>query len=189
MAGRGVGYAGTMVRLQDAVRWAAELHFGQERDGDAPLPYITHPLEVLSILRHRAGVTDEDMLCAAALHDTVEETNATVGDIRDRFGERVALLVDELTRREPNEKNTQGLSADEVYELRTTMYMDELRAMSREARLIKLCDRFCNLKEAKRTRSSKKAKRYRDQTRRMLAIIPRDVHPELWDKIDTMSLN
>jgi guanosine-3',5'-bis(diphosphate) 3'-pyrophosphohydrolase len=176
-----------MVKLHDAVVWAAQLHAGQDRDGEAPLPYITHPLEVLTTLRYRGGCTDEEMLCAAALHDVVEETEGTLAEIEARFGTRVASLVGELTRHEPSEAERDGLPPEEIYELRTSVYLEELKVMSDDARLIKLCDRFCNLREAERTRSDKKRKRYKMQTQRMLEVIPRQVNPELWDKIAAMS--
>lgn len=127
------------------------------------------------------------MLCAAALHDVVEETDASIDHIRSRFGNKVADLVRELTREEPSKEHIEGLSEEELYEMRNALFMDELRTMSEEAQLIKLCDRLCNLREARRTRSPRKAKRYRQQTRKMLEIIPRSVQPKLWDKINRLS--
>lgn len=173
-------------RLQDAVAWATRAHYGQERDGEDALPYVVHPLEVLATLRWIAGLRDEDMLCAAALHDTLEETDVTEGDIRARMGDRVADLVKELTRREPSEAETAGLSKDEIYQLRSQILFDEIRQMSPEAQIIKLCDRYSNLREAELTRTKEKLERYKNQTREILRIIPSYRAPEVWKRIHGM---
>ncbi len=175
-----------MSRLQDAVAWATRAHYGQVRDGDDALPYVVHPLEVLSTLRWVAGIRDEDMLCAAALHDVLEETDLKEGDIRARMGDRVADLVKELTRTEPGEEQTAGLSKDEIYQLRSQMLFDEIRKMSPEAQIIKLCDRYSNLREAELTRSKEKIERYKNQTREILRIIPAERSPAVWNRIHEM---
>ena len=80
--------------LHRAVRFATIQHSGQDRKYSG-VPYICHPLAVMEIVR---GVTDnEDMLCAAVLHDTVEDTTATIDIVRSNFGDSIADLVDWLT--------------------------------------------------------------------------------------------
>ncbi len=77
-------------QFDDAVIFATNAHSGQVRKS-AKIPYILHPLEVASII---ATITsDEDILIAGLLHDTVEDTNVTIEEIQERFGERVAELV------------------------------------------------------------------------------------------------
>src|SRR6476619_6159984 len=88
-------------RLHKAVRWACKLHKNQDRDGKSPLPYISHVLEVVSNLRYVGGITDEEMLCGAALHDVIEQSGVAPKRIEDKFGIRVAKLVEEMTREEP----------------------------------------------------------------------------------------
>lgn len=171
-------------RLQQAVLWACQQHFGQWRDGDPPIPYVCHPLEVLGILRYTGGVEDEDMLCTAVLHDVVEETDATVPEIRRLFGNSVAKLVEELTRREPTAKETAGMSKDQVWELRAGMLLHEIAEMGTKAKTVKLCDRISNLRESRFTRKGKKLDRYVFQTWRILDTIPRTVHPGLWDVLE-----
>ncbi len=172
-----------MEALQEAVKWAAELHAGQWRDGDDPLPYITHPLEVLTMLRFVGGVTDVELLCAAALHDTVEECDITIKDVERRLGKRVASLLKEVTREEPTTERTKGLSSDEIWVLRSGMLLDEIKKMSRDAQQIKLADRLSNVRGALQTKKGKKLKRYMEQSEEILKIVKRDVNPGLWDAI------
>lgn len=172
-----------MEGLQEAVLWAAHLHQGQWRDGDDPLPYITHPFEVLSMLRHIGGVTDESMLCVAALHDTVEECDVTLEDVGKRFGKRVEKLLAEVTREEPTEEQAAGLSSDELWALRSRMLLDEIRGMSRGAKQIKLADRLSNVRGAFASKKGKKLARYLEQTEQILEIVKREVNPPLWDAI------
>ncbi|MBQ1565097.1 MAG: bifunctional (p)ppGpp synthetase/guanosine-3',5'-bis(diphosphate) 3'-pyrophosphohydrolase [Clostridia bacterium] len=76
--------------FEEAICFAVRAHHGQVRKGEM-IPYICHPMEVATIC---ATVTaDQEVLAAAVLHDTVEDTDTTIGEIRDRFGLRVAALV------------------------------------------------------------------------------------------------
>ncbi len=170
-------------RLDKALRLAARLHAGQEREGNAPLPYLTHPVEVLILLRHVGGETDEDLLCAAALHDVVEESDANLGAIAREVGDRAAALVEELTRREPTAEERKGLGKEEVWRLRAGMLLDEIRKMSPEAQRVKLADRLANVREAKRTKAGPKWERYAWQTEEILKIVPRERCEGLWEAI------
>ncbi|MEQ1934336.1 MAG: HD domain-containing protein, partial [Fimbriimonadaceae bacterium] len=93
-----------MRKLAKAIKFARKAHKGQWRDGEPALPYITHPVEVVNRLAYIGEVQDEDLLCAAALHDVVEETDVTVAQIEARFGPEVARIVSEVTREEPDEE-------------------------------------------------------------------------------------
>ena len=77
-------------RLDEAIRFATERHTGQTRKG-TNIPYILHPLEVLQILYSMRA--DSELLIAGVLHDTVEDTDTTLDEIRERFGSDVAELV------------------------------------------------------------------------------------------------
>lgn len=85
-------------KLTKAIQLAALAHSGQTRKYSG-LPYIVHPLSVMSTLL-RNGITDVDILSAAVLHDVVEDTNTTLRHIQNVFGRRVAQLVEELTEPE-----------------------------------------------------------------------------------------
>jgi (p)ppGpp synthase/HD superfamily hydrolase len=174
-------------RLEQAIKWARKKHKGSYRDGEDPLPYFTHPMEVLTVLRYEAGVTDEDALIAAVLHDIVEDTSGTLADIQARFGPVVAGLVKELTRTEPTAEEREGLGADELRSLRSNMLLSEISDMSPMAQRIKLCDRLSNLRCARATRKGDALQRYVEQTRAILDIVPRDVSPRVWDQVDELS--
>ena len=76
--------------LDRAIVFATKAHSGTFRKKDG-IPYILHPMEVASIA---GGITtDEEVLTAALLHDTVEDTNVTLDTIKSQFGDRVAALV------------------------------------------------------------------------------------------------
>lgn len=76
---------------QRAYERARNLHAGQMRLGPKPIPFITHPVAVAQIVS--SHVSDEEIVAAALLHDTLEDTKYTSEDIRDEFGERVAAIV------------------------------------------------------------------------------------------------
>lgn len=84
--------------VKDALETARRAHAGQLRRGSDGRPYIEHPLAVAEILvGHRYG---DEVLAAALLHDVVEKSDVEIGEIRERFGERVADLVEALTEDE-----------------------------------------------------------------------------------------
>jgi guanosine-3',5'-bis(diphosphate) 3'-pyrophosphohydrolase len=170
-------------KLERAILLATKFHDGQYRDGEDGLPYITHPMEVMLNLRHVGGVADVDMLCAAILHDTLEETELTVSKLRKEVGKRVAELVIELTREEPDEATWNSLSVEDLYGLRNKMLLGGIRQMSPQAMTVKLADRLANVIDAKRSRTGDKLKRYLRQTDEILEVIPRETNPGLWDAV------
>ena len=127
-----------MAKVDEAYRFAAEFHKNQRRrSGEA---YINHPVEVALILAHDLRM-DEDVICAALLHDTVEDTPATLGDLKELFGETVAELVDGVTKLTSIEVDS--MDAKQALNLRK-MFL----AMSRDIRvvIIKLADRLHNMR-------------------------------------------
>lgn len=172
-------------KLHKAIRFAAKKHRYMDRDGDHPLPYVTHPVEVVRHVRHLAGITDEDVLCAAALHDLVEDTDVTLADVEGKFGPKVAALVNEVTRREPSPEETEGMNPQQIWSLRNDQLMEEIDGMSPEAKVIKLADRLSNIVEGLQTRSGSSLTRYVGQTRQILERIPRSTCPPIWDAIES----
>lgn len=126
-------------KIQDAYAYAASLHAGQRRaSGEA---YITHPVAVAEIV---AGLElDTDSICAALLHDTVEDCGEKTNtkEIAKRFGPDVAALVDGLTK-------IITLQIDDKEEAHIENLRKMLLAMSRDVRVIfiKLCDRLHNMR-------------------------------------------
>lgn len=127
-----------LAKVDEAYRFAAEFHRDQKRrSGEA---YINHPVEVALILAHDLHM-DEDVICAALLHDTVEDTPATLSDVALLFGETVAELVDGVTKLTSIEVDS--MDAKQALNLRK-MFL----AMSRDIRvvIIKLADRLHNMR-------------------------------------------
>jgi GTP pyrophosphokinase len=121
--------------IERAYDVAARLHAGQSRrSGD---PYITHPLAVATILAELG--MPHDTICAALLHDTVEDTQYTVGQLREEFGEDIASLVDGVTKLD-KVKYGDAAQAETVRKM--------VVAMSRDIRVlvIKLADRLHNMR-------------------------------------------
>jgi GTP diphosphokinase / guanosine-3',5'-bis(diphosphate) 3'-diphosphatase len=133
--------------VERAYRKAERLHNGQMRkSGDA---FITHPLAVTTILAE-LGMT-EATLCAALLHDTVEDTDYTLGQLTHEFGEEVALLVDGCTKLD---KVKYGESA------KSETIRKMVVAMSRDIRVlvIKLADRLHNMRTLHYLRPDKQSR-------------------------------
>ena len=133
--------------IERAYRTAERFHSGQLRkSGDA---YITHPLAVTTILAE-LGMT-EATLCAALLHDTVEDTNYTLAALTKDFGEEVALLVDGCTKLD---KVKYGESA------KSETIRKMVIAMSRDIRVlvIKLADRLHNMRTLHYLRPDKQSR-------------------------------
>ena len=112
---KGPGY--DFMRIARAVQFAMEAHKEEFRKG-TKIPYIVHPLDVLSILlKNGAG---EDLAIAGLLHDITEDTDYTLQDIRTRFGDAVAILVEgasepeELTKGVSNEEKEKNVEAEKI---------------------------------------------------------------------------
>src|SRR5437868_9453111 len=88
---------GELALLLKALAFAAHKHRDQRRkDADAS-PYINHPIALADVLVNEGGVTDIEVLCAALLHDTVEDTATTHEELIAAFGARIARIVAEVT--------------------------------------------------------------------------------------------
>ena len=82
----------------NAVAFACEQHRGQKRsEADGEIDYVVHPIRVAEHLRRIAGVDDVETLCAAVLHDTIEDSGTRYDELAELFGDRVARIVAELT--------------------------------------------------------------------------------------------
>lgn len=130
--------------LQRAMRLAVEAHAGQVRDGELAgtrLPYVAHPFEVMTTV-WRWGAGTPAALVAAALHDTVEDTDVTLDQVEAEFGPKAAGIVRELTFAPPP-----GLSPSERGKLKNETHMATFATASPEALAIKLADRLCNCME------------------------------------------
>lgn len=122
--------------LDRAIVFAVNAHQGTERRGKG-FPYIVHPLEAVEIVA--TMTTDQELLAAAVLHDTVEDTNVTLDDIRREFGERVAKLVEE-----ESDVFIDGVSEADSWHERKQAAIDRLAQASRDAKMVALGDKLSN---------------------------------------------
>ena len=120
-------------KLQEAIKFATEAHGDQKRKYTGE-PYITHPIAGMEIVREVPHT--EEMLMAAVLHDTVEDTPVTIEDIKTKFGTKVAELVNGLT----------DVSRPEDGNRKTRKAMDRahLAKQNAEVQTIKLADLIHN---------------------------------------------
>lgn len=124
--------------LDRAIFFAVHAHAGTERRGKG-FPYIVHPMEAVAIV---ATMTpDQELLAAAALHDTVEDTEVTLEQIREQFGPRVARLVEE-----ESDVFMPGVSEEDSWHARKQAAIDRLSNASREAKMVALGDKLSNMR-------------------------------------------
>jgi len=119
-----------------AASFAAVKHRDQRRKDAAASPYINHPLELARVLADVGGVTDAATLCAALLHDTIEDTDTTRDELARQFGEEVAALVAEVT-------DDKSLPKAE----RKRLQVEHAATISDKAKRVKLADKICNLRD------------------------------------------
>jgi guanosine-3',5'-bis(diphosphate) 3'-pyrophosphohydrolase len=119
-----------------AAAFAADRHRNQRRKDAEASPYINHPLAVAAILADEAGVTDATVLCAALLHDTVEDTQTSIDEIAERFGPEIAAVVAEVT-------DDKSLPPAE----RKRLQVEKAHAKSDAAKLVKIADKTANLRD------------------------------------------
>lgn len=137
-----------MTLFEQAVVFAAERHSGMRRKLDSA-PYLLHPMEVALIA---SGMTDdEEVLAAAVLHDTVEDTDTSIEEIEARFGPRVAALVASET-----EDKRSGVPKNESWLIRKEESLETLKnADDPGVKYIWLADKLSNLRGIYRAKQEK----------------------------------
>ena len=124
--------------LDRAILFAVKAHSGTERRGKG-FPYIVHPMEAMEIV---ATMTpDQELLAAAALHDTVEDTDVSIEDIREAFGERVAALV-----QAESDVFVEGVSEEASWPARKQAAIDRIAAAPLDAKMVALGDKLSNMR-------------------------------------------
>ena len=123
-----------------AARFAAHKHRNQRRKDEEKTPYINHPISVAKIISEIGNVEDPEVLSAALLHDTLEDTKTTPEELIDNFGERVCRLVQEVT----DDKTLPMLE-------RKQRQIDYANEISRDAAIIKLGDKIANVTDITNT--------------------------------------
>lgn len=121
-------------KLLSAAAFSAKKHIRQRRKGANREPYINHPLEVAELLSTVGRIADCDILAAAILHDTLEDTDAGEEELIQKFGDDVLGYVKEVT-------DDRSLTKKE----RKTLQIQKAPALSDGAKQIKLADKISNL--------------------------------------------
>ncbi|MDR1889108.1 MAG: bifunctional (p)ppGpp synthetase/guanosine-3',5'-bis(diphosphate) 3'-pyrophosphohydrolase [Zoogloeaceae bacterium] len=136
-----------IARIRDAISYADQAHANQVRFSGEP--YVTHPLAVASVVA--AWRMDADAVCAALLHDVLEDTGAAKADLAERFNPAIAELVDGLSKLDKIEFSS-------YREAQAENFRKMLLAMARDLRvvLIKLADRYHNLSTMSAIRPDKR---------------------------------
>jgi GTP diphosphokinase / guanosine-3',5'-bis(diphosphate) 3'-diphosphatase len=149
---------------------AAKHRLGRRKDHEAS-PYINHPLALARVLKLEAGVDDVEVLAAAILHDTIEDTKTTREELALEFGEAIASLVAEVT----DDKQL-------LKEERKNAQVEHAPHLSPQAKLVKLADKICNLRDIvhapPRDWDDQRRREYFDWAKRVIDGV-RGVHPRL----------
>lgn len=140
-------------RIEQALRAATILHKDQVRKGTIPMPYVSHLFAVTMVLFDYTQ--DEDVIIAALLHDTLEDTDYTPKELQEDFGGRVREIVESLT--EPQDSKYEQLTWKE----QKVAYTKKLKKASEEALLICAADKIHNMRSI--------VEEYFDDHRRFLA--------------------
>jgi GTP diphosphokinase / guanosine-3',5'-bis(diphosphate) 3'-diphosphatase len=156
--------------LLAAVAFAADKHRHQRRKDEESSPYINHPIALAELLAS-VGVNEGVVLLAALLHDTVEDTATTFDELEQHFGSRVAGIVREVT-------DDKSLAKEE----RKRLQVEHAPSLSREAKLVKLADKICNLHDIQSSPpmgwSVERKREYFDWAKRVVDRL-RGVNPQL----------
>lgn len=120
-----------------AANFAATKHRDQRRKDREASPYINHPLSLAYVLTNEvSGIMDEDVVAAALLHDTIEDTDTSPAEIAEIFGDNVLGLVLEVTD-----------DKDLPKAVRKQLQIDHAPSLSHGAKLVKLADKICNVRD------------------------------------------
>ncbi len=159
-----------------AVAFAAHKHRDQRRKNKEASPYINHPIQLATVLWEEGHVHDPQVIAAALLHDTLEDTETTWQELRGEFGEDIADIVLEVT-------DVQWLKK----EVRKRLQVARAKYSSEKAKLVKLADKICNLRDIAAHPPSgwslERKRQYFDWAKEVAERL-RGTHPVLEQKFD-----
>lgn len=119
-----------------ALEFAARKHRDQRRKDAEASPYINHPIALASVLCHESDVTDPVTITAAILHDTLEDTDTTLDELRGLFGAEIAGIVVEVS-------DDTALPKAE----RKRLQIEHAPYLCPRAKLVELADKICNIRD------------------------------------------
>jgi (p)ppGpp synthase/HD superfamily hydrolase len=144
--------------LLEACSFAARAHRSQFRK-DGETPYVSHAFRVCLIVRDAFGIDDRDVLAAAVLHDTVEDTTTDFDDLEEAFGESVARWVAALSK----DKRLPEIEREKAY-------AKQLVEATWQVKVCKLADIFDNLMDSIHTRPKQQARTFENASRYLQAL-------------------
>jgi guanosine-3',5'-bis(diphosphate) 3'-pyrophosphohydrolase len=116
--------------------FAARKHSRQRRKDREASPYINHPIDLAQVLVNEADIVEEDVICAALLHDVLEDTETSGEELEACFGPVIRRIVEEVS----DDKNLPK-------EARKRLQVEHAGSASHAARLVKLADKLCNIRD------------------------------------------
>jgi guanosine-3',5'-bis(diphosphate) 3'-pyrophosphohydrolase len=165
-------------KVFQALAFAAHKHRDQRRKDEGASPYINHPIALANILVNEGGITDHVVLCAAILHDTIEDTETTYEELVGAFGREIADVVAEVT----DDKSLHWRD-------RKQLQIEHAAQASPRAKLVKLADKTCNLRDLAATPppewSAERRREYLNWSTKVIAGV-RGINPALeaaFDKV------
>ncbi len=165
------GPDGDLALLFRALAFAAHKHRDQRRKDAEASPYINHPIALAEVLTGEGGVTDVEVLAAALLHDTIEDTATTLEELQQHFGARIAGMVAEVT----DDKELPKVD-------RKRLQIEHAAGISPGAKLVKLADKICNLRDVAERPPAKwdmvRRREYFEWAKQVIDGL-RGVHPQL----------
>ncbi|MCA9461530.1 MAG: bifunctional (p)ppGpp synthetase/guanosine-3',5'-bis(diphosphate) 3'-pyrophosphohydrolase [Nitrospira sp.] len=127
---------GNIPLILKALAFAADKHRNQRRLNVEASPYINHPIELAKLLSNEGGITSSELLSAALLHDTIEDTQTTREELQEQFGAGITAIVMEVTDDKTLPKA-----------VRKRLQIEHAGTISAQAKLVKLADKICNLRD------------------------------------------
>ncbi|TAK52883.1 MAG: bifunctional (p)ppGpp synthetase/guanosine-3',5'-bis(diphosphate) 3'-pyrophosphohydrolase [Betaproteobacteria bacterium] len=155
----------------EVLAFAAHKHRAQRRKDRHASAYINHPIALARVLHNEGQVSDPVTLCAAILHDTLEDTETTRAELARAFGRDIADVVFEVSDNKRLWKHT-----------RKRLQVEHAPHLSPPAKLVKLADKICNLRDIRRSPpvgwSARRKREYFDWAKRVVDGL-RGAHPGL----------
>ena len=162
--------------LIDAIAFAAHKHRNQRRKNVEASPYINHPIALAHVLAIEAKVHDDQVLIAAILHDTLEDTETSFEELKEHFGLLIAETVAEVTDDKSLPKPR-----------RKALQIEHAPHLSKRAQLVKLADKICNLRDVASSPPHdwplQRRREYFDWAKQVVVGV-RGVHPRLEELFD-----
>lgn len=119
-----------------ALEFSSHKHRDQRRKDNNASPYINHPISLANVLCNEGKITNAKVICAALLHDTIEDTETTADELKSKFGKRITNIVVEVTDDKSLPKAERKLAQ-----------IEHAKHASKRAKLVKLADKICNLRD------------------------------------------